>query len=139
MQIPALLPYMGAGVVLGVIAHRAILIHGEWHVRAPEILAFHTAPFVVLLAMRNLSHAMDNIVFIDRLLCTMCCYVPALFASILTYRLFFHKLTKAGFPGPWYLRISKLCHVWQVRTSKNYLILEDLRQKYGDFVRTGKS
>jgi hypothetical protein len=138
MPLLAILLYGVVGGILGVIAHLTVFIHGEWHVRAPEILTFHLLPLVVLSVVRTINDDVQHVALLDGLLFSIYCYILALLTSIITYRLFFHRLTKAGFPGPWHLRVSKLCHVWQVRTSKNYMILEDLRQRYGDFVRTGK-
>ncbi|KAJ5936120.1 benzoate 4-monooxygenase cytochrome P450 [Penicillium verhagenii] len=64
-------------------------------------------------------------------------YLVALFSSITTYRLFFHRLN--SFPGPIWARISKIGHVWKARKSQNHLFLKEMREKYGDFVRTGPS
>ena len=62
----------------------------------------------------------------------------ALLTSIAVYRVLFHRLSRAGFPGPPLARISKFWHVWACRDSKNHLVLDRLAQVYGDFVRTGK-
>ncbi|OOF94575.1 hypothetical protein ASPCADRAFT_26369, partial [Aspergillus carbonarius ITEM 5010] len=62
-------------------------------------------------------------------------YLVSLLSSITIYRAFFHPLRH--FPGPFGARISKLWHVWQVRDSKNYRVLDNLHTQYGDFVRTG--
>lgn len=134
----SILLYCGIGTVLGIFAHLAVFIHGEWHVRAPEVLIFHTALFALASVAKILSSATVHHPFFEGILYTSFCYVLALLASITVYRLWFHRLTRGRFPGPWYLRVSKLCHVWKVRKSTNHLVLEDLRQRYGDFVRTGK-
>lgn len=64
-------------------------------------------------------------------------HVFALFASMAVYRLLLHPLRQ--FPGPLDMRLSKLSHVARllVRGCKNYEILEELRIRYGDSVRTG--
>ncbi|KAI1389100.1 cytochrome P450 [Hypoxylon trugodes] len=135
-SLPILL-YCGGGILTGIIAHLALFIHGEWHIRAPELLIFHTLLFTSALAGKTLGSSTEYRLLLEGLLYAFSCYVSALLVSIVVYRLWFHRLTRDGFPGPWYLRLSKLCHVWEVRTSRNYLLLEGLRQKYGDFVRTG--
>ncbi|KAK2745695.1 hypothetical protein FQN57_003592 [Myotisia sp. PD_48] len=53
--------------------------------------------------------------------------------------LFFHRLTIAGFRGPKIASVTKIWHMWKCRSSKNHLVLDELHQKYGDFVRTGPS
>lgn len=125
------------GVFLGVLAHKALFIHGEWHVRAPEIFILHTTLLVSLHVGKALYNTTSVGVLCDAMLWIIYCYIASLLTSITVYRAFFHPLTKAVIPGPWYLRLSKLPHVWAARKSKNYLFLEDLHQKYGDFVRTG--
>jgi hypothetical protein len=60
----------------------------------------------------------------------------ALTASILTYRLFFHRLHR--FPGPKLAKSSKLWWFFKlVKQPKGYLMIEQLHKQYGDWVRTG--
>lgn len=138
MSLLSILLYCGAGTALGITAHLALFIHGEWHVRAPEIFIFHCVLFTSTLTANTLSSGTEYYSFFEGILYMSYCYVSVLLTSIMVYRLWFHRLTRDEFPGPWYLRVSKLCHVWAVRRSKNYVVLDDLHRKYGDFVRTGK-
>ncbi|KAK0744971.1 cytochrome P450 [Apiosordaria backusii] len=62
-------------------------------------------------------------------------YSLGLFTSITIYRLYFHRLR--AFPGPKLAAITKFWHVWQCRHGKNHLVIEELRQKYGNIIRTG--
>lgn len=64
-------------------------------------------------------------------------YHAALFSSILLYRRFFHRLR--DFPGPTWAGLTKFWHVFHCLDSQNHLLLEDLHQNYGQFVRTGAS
>ncbi|KAI1413310.1 cytochrome P450 [Hypoxylon sp. FL1857] len=137
MPMPNLLLPCGIGAFLGILSHKTLFIHGEWHVRAPEIFLLHTALSTSLFAGRILYHTTTVGLLCDALLWMYFCSIASLFTSITLYRAFFHPLTKVGLPGPWYLRLSKLPHVWAARKSKNHLFLEELHQKYGDFVRTG--
>ncbi|KAL8735761.1 MAG: hypothetical protein Q9166_000624 [cf. Caloplaca sp. 2 TL-2023] len=61
-------------------------------------------------------------------------YTIGLFVSIIMYRILLHRLRR--FPGPPLAAASKLWHVWQCRNSRNHIVLESLREKYGPFVRT---
>lgn len=63
--------------------------------------------------------------------------VLSLWTSILVYRAFFHPLK--NFPGPFGARLSKLWSLNKVLETniRWYRTLDELHQKYGDFVRTG--
>lgn len=64
-------------------------------------------------------------------------YFIGLYGSISFYRLFLHSLR--SFPGPFSARLSNLFHMYMIRKSDNYLVMQKLHEKYGPFVRTGKS
>ncbi|KAH8820220.1 putative P450 monooxygenase [Xylogone sp. PMI_703] len=63
-------------------------------------------------------------------------YLASLFSSIIIYRLFFHRIR--AFPGP---TLAKLSNFWRSYHAfpnfQNFLVLENLRKEYGDFVRVG--
>jgi hypothetical protein len=66
------------------------------------------------------------------------CSNVSLAASIAVYRLFFHRLR--SFPGPWGAKLSRFYAVSLASKDLQYhLELQNLRKKYGDFVRTGRS
>ncbi|KAJ5716006.1 cytochrome P450 [Penicillium malachiteum] len=119
-----LLP-LSIGATLGIGMHLVLFIRGEWHVQAPDILLGHLLLFISLG------------VWVNEAGCIILGYLTALFSSIVTYRLFFHRLR--SFPGPIWARISKIGHVWKARNAQNHLFLTDLHHQYGDFVRTGPS
>ncbi|PWY96633.1 benzoate 4-monooxygenase cytochrome P450 [Aspergillus sclerotioniger CBS 115572] len=116
---------LGGGALVGIAIHHGLFIHGEWHVQAPNILLGHLLAFALLHAF------LDSVIFLS----IITGYLSALISSITIYRVFFHPLRR--FPGPLGARITKLWHVWQVRDSRNYRVLDDLHTQYGDFVRTG--
>ncbi|KAL6231477.1 hypothetical protein BDW75DRAFT_247861 [Aspergillus navahoensis] len=116
-------PYIGA--IIGIVIHHGLFIHGEWHGQAPYILVFHSVCFLCLAVLSRIG------------LQLITGYLLALFSSILIYRVFFHRLN--DFPGPFGARVTKLWHLWKVRTSQNHFFLADLQRQYGDFVRTGPS
>lgn len=123
----------GLAVTAGVAAHLAVFIHGEWHMRAPHIIMFHT--FLIAVAYFVLSRQ-EDIPSAGRLvLGTFASYLCGLFGSMTAYRVFFHSLK--SFPGPRTASISKLWHVYQNLNSRNYELLDQMYQDYGEFVRIG--
>ncbi|KAF4511026.1 hypothetical protein G6O67_002864 [Ophiocordyceps sinensis] len=113
------------GIVCGILIHRGVFVHGEWHVQTPHIVLTH----ICMVSLQPLLPSPFPPVFWG--------YSTGIVLSILVYRVFFHRLTKAGFPGPWWAPISKIWHVWLARKSQNHLVLDALHDKYGDIVRTG--
>lgn len=131
--------YLVGGIISGIVVHHGVFIHGEWHVRAPDVVYFYAGIFCCLAAFRFFSHnpeVMENIG--PGLLMAYVTHVFGLMMSILVYRTLFHRLNSLGLPGPWWARYTKLWHCWESRDSKNHLYLHKLHQKYGDVVRTGK-
>lgn len=127
---------LGLGALMGLFIHHALFIHGEWHVQAPLIILVHLSIFTFLLAGSFCSRNLDIHKYFQGAKLASIGYCVALFTSITIYRLVFHRLTRARFPGPLCARITKLWHVWMCRTSQNHLVLADLQRQYGDFVRT---
>jgi len=123
------------GAAGGVMIHTLVPIHGKWHLNATKVLQLFTARFFplavlevwysaeLLFAAPWSTSALPGVFFAD------------LFASIVTYRLFFHRLRH--FPGPTLAKACKLWHVTHCLDSKNHLLMDRLHQKYGDFVRKG--
>ncbi|GME48286.1 putative cytochrome p450 protein [Neofusicoccum parvum] len=64
-------------------------------------------------------------------------YLGGLFASLLTYRVFFHPLNK--FPGPFGARLSSFWLTFHVGNSEAYKTVHRLHQQHGDFVRIGSN
>lgn len=64
-------------------------------------------------------------------------YGSFLFASVIIYRILFHRFRL--FTGPVIARVSKFWHVSKLLSKPNFIVLDELHQKYGDFVRPGKS
>ncbi|KAL4862756.1 hypothetical protein BDV12DRAFT_202746 [Aspergillus spectabilis] len=123
--LPGLYFYIAAAVGIGM--HLSFFIRGEWHLQAPLLLISHSACFYILFMAIK-----------DTALQAIAGYLLALFSSILTYRVFFHRLRH--FPGPFGASATKLWHVWKLQTGdQNHFLLADLHRRYGDFVRTGPS
>ncbi|KAJ5090124.1 hypothetical protein N7532_008808 [Penicillium argentinense] len=117
--------YSAMGVALGLALHHGLLIHGEWHIRAPDLLIYHVVCFASLLTLLESAPSM------------ILGYIASLFSSIIVYRVFFHRLRQ--FPGPKLACVTKLWHAWHARHRQNYLVLGKLHETYGDFIRTGPS
>ena len=121
--------------VVGLLMHRLVFIRGEWHLLAPAVVIVHVASALLLIGVEILLSTNTHIGS-TRVLVSVTYYLASLFTSIVVYRLCFHRLR--CFPGPRLAAVSKLWHVWQCRDSRNHLVLENLRQEYGSFVRTGE-
>ncbi|KAI1383021.1 cytochrome P450 monooxygenase-like protein [Hypoxylon trugodes] len=124
------------GVIAGVLAHNVIFIRGEWHMRISSILNGHLlVGFLVTyftyqtIGDRNVGETLTIFA------AATASYLTALFGSMIVYRLFFHQLSK--FPGPRLAAVSKFWHIFNIRTSRNYLFLRRMHEKYGSYVRTG--
>lgn len=126
---------LGVAALAGVISHLAIFIRGEWHIKAPGVLNAYVLLFISIMALQWISGSarFSQVLFTSSLVATS--YLVALFSSIATYRLLFHRLRAVN--GPVLARVSKLWHVAHVLDSKNHVFLTRLQKKYGDVVRTG--
>ncbi|OTA54002.1 cytochrome P450 monooxygenase-like protein [Hypoxylon sp. EC38] len=123
-----------AGAITGVLAHHGIFIHGEWHMKIPQIIMGHMMLLgVVVYVLVNYHSSLATTIIASGL--TSSCYFSSLFASMTIYRLFFHATSQ--FPGPTLAAVTKLWHVFHTLDSRNYKFLETLHSKYGPFVRTG--
>lgn len=125
-----------AAGTLGVLAHLGVFIKGEWHLRAPGVVATHAIALIIRPFIWAFNGSLPVFPCILAFSTLFSIYILALFGSIAAYRLFFHRLRH--FPGPRLAGLTKLWHAYQCRDSRNYLVLDKLHDKYGTFVRTGK-
>lgn len=120
---------------VGIASHLAFYIRREHHLRAAVLLRFYVMAYIMTwLGCVQLHGEAPYYATISSTTVALS-YCLGLFGSMMIYRLFFHQLN--SFPGPTGAKISKLWHLAQVRSAKQYLLLHDLHNKYGDFVRTG--
>ena len=127
---------MVCALAAGLLSHVCYFVRGEHHIAAPTLLKTY---IVLAIGIISFEFKTVGLGFMNAALATFAVcssYVSSIFASMLVYRFFFHRLKY--FPGPFLARTSKLYHAWQVRKSDQYIFLEQLHQKYGDFVRTGE-
>ena len=119
----------------GVVSHLGWFIRGEHDLYARSYLlgwlGLQAAAFFFLTRIANYSYlsALIPLNFVSL------SYLSALSASIITYRIFFHRLR--SFPGPFSWKVSKLVQVGVNSDAKGYLHLDKLHQRYGNFVRIG--
>ena len=120
----------------GILVHHTVFKKGEWHVQAPYLVGAYLACIPSLIAVEELSLGNSNVSrsFINAAAIVLF-FTCALFSSIAIYRIFFHRLRQ--FPGPRIAAVTKLWHAYHCLDGKNYLFLQDLHRRYGDFVRTG--
>lgn len=85
-----------------------ILIHSEWHIQAPRTIAVHTALVLCLATGKHFTRNIGLEEVLKTLVLMSRGYMLGVVGSITIYRVFLHRLTSAGFPGPWYAYISKL-------------------------------
>ena len=64
-------------------------------------------------------------------------WLLGVYASLLTYRLFFHPLNK--FPGPWQARVGDLWMSTRLTGLNAYYVFDNLHKKNGRFVRIGSN
>ncbi|CAH0031673.1 unnamed protein product [Clonostachys rhizophaga] len=123
-------------VFAGLLAHNAIFIRGEWHMHILQILVgVCLVNIIALYSLYRVVHVPSFGEALGAVFCMDMACLMALFGSMTVYRLFFHKLS--GFPGPKLAAATKLWHVWKIRKSTNYLLLQELNGEYGDIIRTG--
>ncbi len=128
---------LAIAAITAIVAHQGLFVHGEWHLHSPAILFYHLLALVLYTAFLITVEQCAMISAVLVATSVFAAYLTALLTSIAVYRVLFHRLSRAGFPGPPLARISKFWHVWACRDSKNFLVLDRLAQQYGDFVRTG--
>lgn len=131
---PLLCAYAAAA---GALSHWTYFLHGEHHLSAPYLLRIAVLiPIVTSMYLWKYT-VLDAVQAITLTTQLAASYYAALYTSIILYRVFFHRLRK--FPGPFAARVTKLWHVLKLApNSRNYMELNSLREKYGDYVRTGQ-
>lgn len=131
----------GRLVVGGVTAiglHYGLFVHQGWHLHSPMIFTIHLLAFILYTAfLIKIKGCNISSSFLEAML-VFSGYLTTLLMSIAVYRLYYHRLSRAGFPGPRLARTTKIWHAWACRDSKNFLVLDELARQYGDFVRTGE-
>jgi len=123
-------------IILGLAVHRLVFIHGEWHLRGPNVVVCHVLLAILLYATELAFKQKGSQYSSLQPTQVIVCYLSSLFSSIAVYRIFFHRLKHL--PGPRLAALTKLWHVWKCRDSRGHHVLQAWHEEYGEFVRTGK-
>jgi hypothetical protein len=120
----------------GVASHLGYFIHGEHHIQPPAIAGVFLLALVIMPGLQVRFLGEGILVSAFRIAAILSSYAISLWTSMITYRLFFHRLR--SFPGPVGAKISKIWHSYHSFPGlKSFRVLEGLHAKYGDIVRTG--
>lgn len=112
----------------GILSHLLFFIHGIRDLQALGIIFAFSAIQCILLTLVS----KDVLAYVD------IAYFIGLYSSIVTYRLFFHRLR--AFPGPFAAKMSKTFYgLYMSRNGAYSKELQKLHEKYGDVVRIGKN
>jgi hypothetical protein len=123
--------------LLGISAHLGLFIRGEWHLWGAHLFLIHVAVLSICPLLLAFLSERSALSCVSDAVWLFLSYLLGLFGSITVYRLYFHRLRY--FPGPRLAAVTKLWHVYKCRGSQNHLLLDDLHNKYGAYVRTGES
>jgi hypothetical protein len=126
---------IGIAIGLGLASHLLIFIRGELDRYAAVIVLFFAISFILLVLLSTIQESsfLTGFLLATVLFST---YQIALAASILVYRLWFHRACQ--FPGPIRSAASKWEATKKAKEAGQYhLELARQHAKYGDIVRTG--
>ena len=124
----------GLSATVGFLSHICVFIRGEYHLWAASLLRLYLFLAAFLFLSQIITRPNDTNAA-GAVLLIVTSYAVALFSSMAVYRVFFHRLR--GFPGPYLAKLTKFWHVYHVLDAQQYLFLDQLRKRYGAFVRTG--
>ncbi|KAJ9640574.1 hypothetical protein H2204_003202 [Knufia peltigerae] len=127
-----------ASAVVGVALHLGYFIRGEHHLESLRLVQLALISPVAVFVAAKYYLAIGDKEATQFTIASLVSFYGALFGSIVTYRLFFHRLR--NFPGPFWAKATKLYHVSLIaRRKNNWLVRDAWHQKYGDIVRIGPS
>lgn len=124
-----------AAPILGSLAYILYFHRGEHFLYG---VRYMQAFLIVLVTTTIAQSHYTNVSFRDSASVTVkyaALFLAGLYASCITYRLFFNPLNK--FPGPYFARLTKFDHVFRNGKFDGHFVLLDMHRKYGKFVRIG--
>lgn len=128
--------HLSVPLALGIGTHVAYFNRGEHHMSGLWLAILVPMVWTLLVIKKFQDGTILDTSMRDSFL-ILGSYAIGLYGSIVIYRLFFHPLRH--FPGPILARVSKFWHVAKLSDLKNQILVEDLRHRYGDIVRIGRS
>lgn len=121
---------------LGVLFHLSVipLELDEW---SPQIFRGFILSWGALCILFSQVFEMTASIALQRATLAGTSFLAAAGTSMITYRLFFHRLN--NFPGPFAAKVTRFSAMYDAHTSglRYHQQLDRLHQKYGDFVRVG--
>jgi cytochrome P450 family 628 len=119
----------------GILSHWLYFIHGEKDGKALRIVIAYLNCELLLSAYLLRFLGFSKTYWLCDTALNLC-YFGALFFSIVTYRLAFHRLRHV--PGPFGAKITKGYGLWMARNVKYVDELCNLHEIYGDIIRVGR-
>lgn len=124
------------GIFLHLVAYR----RGEWDLLVPKLCAGYIICQLSVLAWDRQfnDQGQDGLAASVQVVALLSvCHALGIALSMVTYRLFFHRLK--FFPGPFWARVSNF-YVTALSSKKLHLFeeVEALHKQYGDYVRLGE-
>ncbi|EMD31379.1 hypothetical protein CERSUDRAFT_119768 [Gelatoporia subvermispora B] len=128
-----LIPQPRLGDALILIGVAGVGVHGIFKRYEPPEISHHAG---LLLGVPSLLSLLlwNHYSPVRALVTTIATFLAALVTSVVFYRLSpFHPLAK--YPGPLYLKISRIPLTWIAMQGKEHLVIQKLHDWYGDVVR----
>lgn len=119
-------------IMSGIAMHLLVFRRGEWDVASPSIVVAYASTIMAtaLISTSQLQMPLQEVIKIAGY------HFCGLFASMLLYRAFFHRLSR--YPGPFLARLSTFYIT--ARSVRKLHLFEEVRSlhaQYGDIVRIG--
>ena len=122
----------------GAAAHALLYCHGEWDLEAHRLVISYILILIGAIALQN-SNVLDDLGVLAPphwAVKVVGCHILGIYASILLYRGFLHRLS--NFPGPRFAKFSNFYVTsLSARKFQLYREVEKLHKRYGDYVRIG--
>lgn len=127
---------LAACFAAGAFLHLALFRHGEWDTHSLTLLEVAFAGQLLLSWLVHGVFSESPAGSAKHAAVWIGAAATGLYASMLVYRAFFHRL--ARFPGPFLARLSMFYMTcFGFRHRQNYQDVQALHRKYGDIVRVG--
>lgn len=129
---------LAACFAAGVFLHLTVFRYGEWDAHSFTLLEVAAFVQVVLSLFAHEVFSESTIDSIQHVMLWAGAASLGLFASMVVYRVVFHRLRR--FPGPFLARLSAFYMTFRsFKRGQIYRDVQDLHREYGDYVRVGPS